>query len=364
MIRRVYLDFIKEKIASGRLGWILEKACQYSLTHVSYLARRPLCGPLLATFIATYRCNFSCAMCNLPQREGQMEQAGRRELSTAELKALLGELARLGAAGIGFTGGEPLLREDIFELLAHSAELGMITHLNTNGSLLEARNIQRLLDSRVDSVNISLDGAKAQTHDSIRGSSGAYEKATAAVRGLVAARGKRTTRPRVKVVAVLGMANIDEALELVRLAQDLGTDCIEFIPEQPFGKSPQYPADFPVKAESLARRLSGLKRQGVPIENSFRHLRLFGRSFLGVPSPLCCYAGYNSCAVDCYGRVYPCMPWVNWGKAVSDLAVDGLDLKRFWYSSEYNRIRRDIAGCRSCYLNCQAELNLLFNASA
>lgn len=363
MMRRVYLDFIRQKAREGRAGWLLARAAQYALIKLSHSAGRPLTGPALGTLLTNYRCNFHCRMCDMPHRDRELKSRGLREFTADEMKGLIHEFAALGTPGIGFTGGEPLLRPDIFELMSHAKKLGMITHLNTNGYLLAGDNIVRLFSSGVDSLNISLDGATARTHDEIRGVSGAFEHVVAALSEVDLQRRRRGSALRIKTVAVLDEGNLDGVPALVELARSLGADCMEFIPRQPFravsGDDPA-PARIEVldKVSGVASYLASVK--GIVIENSAAHLGLFRGSFNGEPSPIQCYAGYNSLGVDCYGEIYPCVPWMNWQRSVGNV-VDAGGLGKFWYSDAYNRSRPQIASCRSCHLNCQSELNLLFN---
>lgn len=364
MIRKVYLDFIKDKVAKKDLKWLIKRARQYFLIQISYRLRRPLCGPVLGTLFTTYKCNYRCKMCNLPLREEEFRKKGREELSTSHMKGLLEDFRALGTNGIGFTGGEPLLRKDIFELLAYAKELEMITHLNTNGFFLNEENAERILKAKVDSINISLDAARAKTHDSIRGCDGAFDRVISAVKILNVMRGKKKVSLRVKVVTVLDESNIDEVEDIIELAADLGVDCVEFIPQQPFFES--WPAaaagfdeEFFKKLSQTTKYLLGLKRKNISLENSPRHIKLFEKSFKNIKFPLKCFAGFNSYAVDCFGDIYPCMPWINWGRPAGN--IKDMPFKRFWYSAAYNEIRAKISKCRGCYLNCQAELNMLFN---
>lgn len=363
MIRKVYSDFLREKISKKEFRWILSRGIQYVLTFASFMVQRPLCGPILGTLVTNYRCNYRCTMCDLPQRDRELQAKGLRELDTAQMKKILDDFALLGTSGIGFTGGEPLLRTDIFELLSYAKARGMISHLNTNGFFLDEENAHRIVEAKVDSINISLDGARPGTHDRIRGSSGAFGRAVDGIGRLIAARKKAGALLRIKTVAVISEDNVDEVEDMVTLARDLKVDCIEFIPRQTFlstgGEAARVDPVFLGKIDAMTRGLLDGTPKGVKIENSAAHLRLFNRSFRNVDSPLRCFAGYNSLAVDCYGEIYPCVPWYNWRHAVGNIARQ--DLRRFWFSAEYNRVRKEIAGCRKCYLNCQAELNILFN---
>lgn len=364
MIREGYFNLLKNKALRQDFNWVSKRALQYFLIHTSFLIRKPLCGPIIGTFVTDYDCNYHCKICDLPLRGEQIRKKGLNELPTLQLKHLFQEFAALGISGIGFTGGEPLLRSDIFELLKYSKDLSLITHLNTNGFFLNMENAKKLAETGIDSVNISLDGANPATHDAVRGYNGAFDRVINAIDCINAVRKEAAWRVRLKIVAVINDANIDEVADLVRLSIELKTDCIEFIPQQNFTNHPDSRAvnlneEFLKKIRQAARYLSEVKRKGAKIENSFRLLKLFEKSFKRIKSPITCYAGYNSYAVDCYGEIYPCVPWINWGKSIGN--VKEKSLKEFWYSAEYDRIRRDISGCRDCYLNCQAELNLLFN---
>lgn len=353
-----------KKLRQDGPGWLLRRGCQYILLQLSDLLHRPLCGPALGTLMVTYRCNFHCVMCDMPVKGAVRGREGLEEFDTERFRGIISEFARLGVPGIGFTGGEPLLRTDIFELLAHTRKLGMITHLNTNGYLLGDVEAECILEAGVDSVNISLDGASPSTHDRIRNFTGSFERATAAVARLNRLRQRQGKSLRLKTVAVIDETNIDEVPDMISLGRELGTDYIEFIPRQPFacadnGAGRSADAGLLAKVDLLTDYLLEAAKEGCRIENSPAHLRLFRNSFVGLPSPIRCSAGYNSLAVDCYGDVFPCVPWINWGKPVGSILHDSL--KDLWYSHEYQHARTGISSCRDCYLNCQAELNLLFD---
>jgi len=132
----------------------------------------------------------------------------------------------------------------------------MIAHLNTNGWLLGEQEARQITKIGVDSVNVSLDGATAATHDRIRKQSGAFERATNAVRLLVRQRRSAGSQVRVKTVAVIDETNLDEIPDMIRLGQELGTDCIEFIPRQPFCQKQE--DENSVSAEALLVRVQAM----------------------------------------------------------------------------------------------------------
>jgi MoaA/NifB/PqqE/SkfB family radical SAM enzyme len=324
-----------------------------------------MCGPAVAFLVTNYDCNYRCKMCDLPERGNMLRNGGLKELTTTEMKDSIAELAKLGVSGIGFTGGEPLLRKDIFELIKYTKELGLIANFNTNGFYLDKENARALIESGIDSINISLDSADKHMHDSIRGCSGAFDKAIEAIGHINALRDNRRRRPRLKVVSVISERNVKDIPELLGLLSTLRVDCAEFIPEQPIyagasGNTTYGPEFFSTLKKNIGYILK-FDQNKLKIENSARHLKLFERSFKNERPPFRCYAGYNSYAMDCYGELYPCIPWVSLGKPAGN--IKEMSAKDFWYSPKYDRIRDAVLKCKGCYLNCQAELNLLFTVS-
>lgn len=364
MIRKVYTDLMLRKLREDGPGWLLKRASQYFLLQLSEKLHRPLCGPALGTLMVTYRCNFHCTMCDMPHKASMYQKQGEKEFDTDRFKTIISEFARLGIPGIGFTGGEPLLRDDIFELMAETRRLGMITHLNSNGWLLDDNAADKLIETGIDSLNISLDGASAKTHDAMRQAKGSFEHAVKGIQRVVERKKQRKSQLRVKTVAVLDEANIDEVPQMFELGAELGIDCIELIPRQKFTdpeSETSIDEEFLEKVDGLVQWLTS-NRLSVPVENSTQHLHLFKSSFSGKPSPIHCKAGYNSLAVDCYGNVFPCVPWINWGKTTGNIA--NCTLAELWSSPSYQQQREKTTACRDCYLNCQTELNLLFSHPA
>ncbi|MDA0232226.1 MAG: radical SAM protein [Chloroflexi bacterium] len=130
----------------------------------------------------TRQCNLHCAHCYSSSHNKQY--AG--ELSLAEGKRLIEDLAEFGAPVLLFSGGEPLMREVLPELIAHARKSGIKPVLSTNGTLLNRDNVARLADAGLDRVGISLDGLR-QTNDKFRGSKGAFDDALSGIRNATAA---------------------------------------------------------------------------------------------------------------------------------------------------------------------------------
>lgn len=366
MIRKIYTDFVKKKIRHGRVGWLLQKASQYCLIKMSFVTGRPLCGPVLGMIVTNYTCNYRCEMCDLHITDAKLKKKGLKELDTEGFERVLKDMASLGVAGVSFTGGEPLMRKDIARLVSYANGLGMFTHLSTNGYFLDKDMAGSLVNAGLDSVTISLDGALPATHDAIRGHDGAFEKAMSAIENAGAAGAARSgsgARLRIKLAMVLCEKNIDELADIVRLSRDRNADCVEIIPLQDLSASGRRQAgfseDFMRRLDAALNEISRMRKEGYCIENSPRHLGLFRNSFKGERSSIACYASYSSLIVDCYGEVYPCLPWSCRGESFGNL--NGKSLKEIWYSNESNGMRNKASACADCYLNCHAELNIIFN---
>jgi sulfatase maturation enzyme AslB (radical SAM superfamily) len=131
----------------------------------------------------TSACNLNCVHCHTAGGK-----PGNDELNTDEAKHLLNDLARVDSFRMmAFTGGEPLMRPDLFELLAHSRALGFNNTVATNATLIDDGIAQRLRNTGVVIAAVSLDGIKAETHDRIRGLPGSFEQAVQGMRALTRA---------------------------------------------------------------------------------------------------------------------------------------------------------------------------------
>ncbi len=131
-------------------------------------------GPIVV-YNCTNKCSQNCLHCY--SKTGLTAN----ELDTPQAKQLLTQLAEVKCPVVLFSGGEPLERTDIFELLDFSHRLGLRTVLSTNGNLIDSEIAQKLFDTGVNYVGISIDGSQ-KTHDDFRGIKGSFEKAVAAIK--------------------------------------------------------------------------------------------------------------------------------------------------------------------------------------
>jgi radical SAM protein with 4Fe4S-binding SPASM domain len=163
----------------------------------------------------TRRCNLSCRHCYL---DAGPNKAGDDELTTQEALGLIDDLSELGIPLLIVSGGEPLARDDIWELLPYARKKGISLALSSNGTLITPEIAGRLKESGVGYVGISLDGADRGTHEYLRNVPGCFD---AALAGLSYCRdsgiktGVRFTATR---------ENLGSVERMIGLSREIGTD--------------------------------------------------------------------------------------------------------------------------------------------
>jgi Fe-coproporphyrin III synthase len=125
----------------------------------------------------TRHCNLSCTHCYINAGPGAGDSSPQGELSTAEAKAFIADLATIKVPLLMFSGGEALLRPDFWELAVFAKECGLTTAMSTNGTLITPRKAERIRECAIEYVGVSLDGATSATHDAIRNKPGCFDRA-------------------------------------------------------------------------------------------------------------------------------------------------------------------------------------------
>jgi len=177
-------------------------------------------GPFEIVWNFTYRCNLKCKHC--------YENAGtekKKELSTEEAKEVLNILSRIsdmGVPALSFSGGEPLIRKDFFELASYAKKRIGYVSLASNGTLITKNIAKRIKDAGINYVEISIDGATPQVHNSFRGVQGAFEKSIEGVKNCIE-EGIDTC-----IATVLHRDNVIELEKLIELSKQLDVRFMHF----------------------------------------------------------------------------------------------------------------------------------------
>ena len=153
--------------------------CELDFETTAPFSARPS-APYRMDLAITYRCNNNCAHCyNARSRQ-------HPELSTGQWKHILDRLWEIGIPHIVFTGGEPTLRDDLPELIAHAERNGQITGINTNGRRLkDPAFVRSLVDAGLDHVQITLESHDPAIHDRMVKAAGAWEDTVAGLRSVL-----------------------------------------------------------------------------------------------------------------------------------------------------------------------------------
>jgi len=174
--------------------------------------------PMWLVLELTYRCPLKCVWCNNPL---DFEDYSKKELSTEEWKRVLHEGRELGALQLGFSGGEPMLRDDLEELVAEAEQLGYYTNLITSGIGLSLERLQALKKAGLKQIQLSLQSASRNLTDELVGAR-AHDLKLEVARMI-----KAEGFPMVLNVPVFRQ-NIDQVQEILDLAEEIGVDYLEF----------------------------------------------------------------------------------------------------------------------------------------
>jgi pyrroloquinoline quinone biosynthesis protein E len=184
-----------------------------------------LAPPLALLAELTHRCPLQCPYCSNPL---ELERSGA-ELDTVTWKRVLEEAADLGVLQAHFSGGEPTVRKDLPDLVAHAAGLGLYTNLITSGVLLDRARLETLAEAGLDHVQISFQDVDTDTAERIGGYTGAQ------ARKLEVARLVRALDLPLTVNAVMNRHNVGRLDAMIELALDLDAERLEVAHVQYYG---------------------------------------------------------------------------------------------------------------------------------
>ena len=369
-MRDLYLSYLLKKTMEGDPLVGVKKGLQYGGLVLSRATRKSLAGPFHGAIVVTYKCNLRCPMCFLWKGPGEYDkQHDKKELSTEEMFSLIDDFAAIGTAGIGFTGGEPILRPDMLEIIAYTKKKGVVTHMSSNGYVIASKNIARkVVESGLDAIGFSVDGALPETHDSIRGE-GSYERVLQAIDNIIELRKELKSSIKVVVVCVVSNYNVDQLVNLITILKRKGVDHVSFMPFHDIGllsSGTENSQEFKIMQEKINRlnkavdELINIRKKSKAIENSLAYLKLFKEAFEGKKLPVSCYAGYATVCIGAYGDIYPCFPRME-GEIEKGPNIRQMPLKKYWHSDQIKEDREKIRECRECFWNNQTEINLLFH---
>jgi len=267
----------------------------------------------LVAWETTKRCNLSCKHCRAIAEDHEYEG----ELSTEESKKMLDEIASIGSPIIILTGGEPLLRDDIFELAKYGTDKGLRMVMAPNGTLVTFENAVKMAESGIKRISISIDGSNENSHDNFRGMSGAFKSAMQGIENA------KKAGIEFQINTTITQDNLEEIPDILNLAIKLGAVAHHIFLLVPTGRG-KYIAEKTIDAKTYEKTLNWFydQRDKVPLQlkatcapHYYRILRQRAKregkdvnfNTFGLDAVTRgCLGGIGFCFVSHTGQVQPC----------------------------------------------------------
>jgi AdoMet-dependent heme synthase len=301
-------------------------------------------NPKIVAWEITRRCALACRHCRGAARDCDYAD----EFSTGECLQTVDALAAFSQPMIILTGGEPLMRDDLFDTARYATERGCRVVLATCGHLVNAKVAEKLKASGVMAVSVSLDAATAEKHDAFRGIPGAYKKTVAALDHLKAA-----ALP-FQINTTVSKLNADELPQILSKAVDLGASVMDFFFLVPTGRGSGI-ADLALDPEARDHALEWIAQQAetAPIRikttcaPQYKKFETGNRqSAIGNSSPFRgCMGGRGFVFISHTGMLQPC-GFLD--LSCGDLRAADFDFESLYKKSEVFKTMRTLnpfAGC-------------------
>lgn len=300
----------------------------------------PVTPPLWLLAELTYKCPLHCVFCYNPLNYAQNQQ----ELTTAQWLDVLQQARQLGAAQLGFSGGEPLQRKDLEELVEEGHRLGFYTNLITSGVGLSEARITRMKDAGLDHIQLSFQDSTREMNDFLSSTK------TFDLKMRVAKLIKEYDYPMVLNV-VLHRYNLDHVGRIIEMANSMGVEYLELANTQYYGWGLVNRAQLLPDREQLLRAEAVVNDFRAKFDNKMRILFVVPDYFEARPKA--CMNGWGSVFLGIApdGSALPChaaktLPGIEFPK------VTDHSLRHIWYDSDaFNLYRGDAwmkEPCRSC----------------
>lgn len=243
----------------------------------------------------TYRCPLHCPYCSNPLNL----RAYRDELTLAEWSRVLAEARDLGVLQLHLSGGEPLLRRDLVEIVLRARELGFYCNLVTSAHSLTSIKAEQLKTAGLDHVQISIQAADIALSDQLAGAP-SYQRKIAAARSVKALGFPLTLN------VVLHRHNIDQVAEILALAEELGADRLELANTQYYGWALYNRASLLPTWDQLQRAEPIVRAAHARLAEKMQIIYVIPDYYSSYPKPCMGGWGQRQLTVTPYGDVLPC----------------------------------------------------------
>lgn len=255
--------------------------------------------PRIISWNTTLHCNLNCDHCYIDA--GAKHQ---QELTTEEGYKLMDEIASISKPILVLTGGEPLMRKDIFDLASYGTEKGLKVVLGTNGMLIDENTARRLKDSGVVRVAISIDSVNPKDHDEFRGLPGALEKSIQGLDNCL------NIGLNVQVNTTVTLRNYHEIKDIIEFAEARNIDEMHLFFLVPTGRGENLKDITPTQYEKMLKEVIKLRKnykinvKPTCAPQFMRIAKKMGEDFSRYSRG--CLAGISYCRINPLGDVTPC----------------------------------------------------------
>ena len=334
---------------------ILRRYLSYkTLVNISNFINFPIVSPLTASIGVTQRCDSRCYYCDIWKWQNFIADP-----TIEELNRIFSSLGNLGVKVVSLSGGEPLLRKDLEELISVVKNYNMRAQIVTNGILLSKGRIIKLIKAGLDCVTLSLDTVNPEVYQKLRGVP--FRIAEQALEALIYAK-EENPHVDVAISCVINRYNIGKLVPLAEEITDIGKSKVlinfqsyERVPGRVNDDLIPNPEMYPILCEEI-EKLIEMKKQGVPITNSTTFLRWIPDFLVynKMPKKFRCRAGYTGVHIWADLNLRPCSQF----PPIADLRKENLE--DVWFSHKFReqRIKMKKGKCRGCLLFCHTEQTL------
>ncbi len=297
--------------------------------------------PRIISWNTTFKCNLKCSHCYI----NAQDKPSSRELTTQEGKDLIDQIAMVSQPILILSGGEPLLREDIFELASYAASKGLRVTMGTNGTLIDDKKAKDLFNVGIKKVAISLDSSTPTIHNTLRGRQDAWQQAVEGIKACI------RNGIGVQVNITVTQQNYDDIDNILTVSKGSGVRDFHVFFLVPTGRGKNLSDISPAMYERMVKQiLKKYAHSDLVVKPTCAPQFMRIASQMGLETNRWsrgCIAGLSYCRIYPSGEVTPC-PYL----PISLGNTKHEQFKDIWFSSEVLKKLRDFDNlngkCHSC----------------
>jgi len=310
--------------------------------------------PLQVYCLITEKCTARCQMCEFWRKSDYSD-----ELPAEIWIKALREFHQISpGVHVQFTGGEPFLKQDFFEIIEECGKLGISYGIVTNGELINEKNVERLIDANVNNINISLDSPYAEVHDRLRGKEGLFDRVVKAIYLISTTAAKKGKRITISIKPTVHNDNFRDLPLLLKKIKEWGAAVLNI---QPLTHKTDECNNLKIKDEEayikVVDELMQMQKDGYPLANSRSQFISWIPILKGenIDRKGICKVGLRLISIVANGDTYYCSPLKS---IIGNIKNDSA--KTLWFGEKAKILRKKTIKCKlPCTASCYSERTLM-----